>query len=1196
MLSIIKQFKDSFLSIIKNDFVESSALVTEFTNSWKYKQKEILSNSDNVNVLIEYIKTLDLGKDWKKDWKIYDSFSSNWDKSLNYLFLSRLFSLLKIENSRMYKDWIFIDEIVEKLRNFGSEKSLITTWTKIKLETHSDTVKTYNTQKVSWVKPVILPEIKDVPWIESKWKLKIAWLFDSEIKADEYLQYPSIIEFLKKNDTQKLEKLFFEIYNKLKESWVVNEKTWKISFEDFWVYRNYSDIIPILDLAWYDNWRISWDEAYILIESIASSVLISRNVWWMSDKKLMSMMFDENSDLKLWNDSLTSELKSETLAFFMTMNANTSEWVNTLLRKLWYSNWIYTLRERVGKNPFKAKEDFLLLLKTKQEQVGSFIKLTQGWKKIKEYWVDKNLTELTPEKFNQIFNDVKKKLRENWRNLNREEEETLGELIKAIKPDVLFGGYVNWNAFVWAGYNVPIVEEITNWFLDLTAWAWISSVWPWLFANVEIWKDFFSKYGASLNVWATNFIPYISWKLNLVEWDDVDVNWHLTLLPWIIVPWISFEFKNPNTQLWIKAETEKFINMLSYVVKRDYSKCKPEDRDFFENIYNIIKTIPKKDQQQLIQNIVNSFHLKLQKRASEKEWLFNIRWFHLSWVSLSAIIWGPLVVLLPWVSAEYVTVWFTPAWYAPSKERNMTNVEMSKDKLQKYWVKKENYHDKKVISMNVLEWTYDEIHQIVDNTWKAQFEKVWNKLYISWISLSEFNKSIVSTSWENKNNTSTILNTLIIWWWEINNPVLLWNWRRINSDIVNYWSEKLWTIDNSDIEAVAPVKNTLNSIINKKSLDRYKWMRKLQWHITWFLNNWNSDLNSVWNESIKVLGMDANYIYWSKNFTDIQKQLILQSLFTNLSSNHDGTQPLKKETEEKYQKRDRLFDSILEDAKISKDWRNIISRLRRSFYENDDKNHTLLNDNSVWFSLTVTKDWSAKKWITPLVWAFDIIWTPVNLNLSIEDRNKFIDRIPDNILFGYQAQLRSQWLILNNLQEVRNFIKSDQAEVSMRFCKNAECLNDFILLDVKFGNLTLNANANMWYNRWEFSVTNGFAVVSKSIPRKPKTPETPKIADKPKTEPEQEEYKWPDTKPENDTLKTWQWNSLNNNWSNSATNNGLYSWTKNVSAWWVESRPSSQIGNTSNVNYWATWSWSTWATANTWSVWMKPNSSSARQK
>lgn len=1082
MLNMLKYYKESFLSIIKNDFANEeqfASVIGDYKNATTpEEQKEVLEN--NKAIILELIESLDVDKNKKLSY--FDRFSGKKE-----VFILKLISDLKIT-------WNLASWVDKKLLK---DKITAFIWWKGEI---LDQTKTYLAEHRSKFKP-----IEDTWEINYADKIESHQLFiPSKIEKNDYMKNPSLIKLLKRGD---LPKVLSEMENVLPK-----DENWNIAKFTAYPIRNYistlwRDINNVLEEYWYEtDWVLDPEELAIVYRSLKDHVTnqIKIESGWMNDKQLINSLFDFDRNTKLESE-VNAPIWELQLYYLQFKDLSTKDY-NILFKNLWLVSY--------DNVKIMASQS----LENTRDKVQSMIKSQiQNWKLAWELFVEW-WTKKSNERVNNEVEDYKKEIGkqvykmvdEKWFKLTPKSKPLVDSFIDSIIPDSIWFGNVAWKFSGWIGYNLDFLNEMTTWYLDATAWIWMAEKWPIFWANASLFEKWLKKYGTSIDLSLANFIiPYLTVWQDIYTWKtwwSINLEWWVW--PWVFHGWIGYK-RWGETSRWIEFQSEKFWETLQIAKEWILSWKSFEETSLYnqnsldteqdKSAYNQIKEVfeneiawendPQK-RVKYLERLIDSI-----EKTYKNDKYFNAQWLMFTWCWLKVIFWVfPLPIPVPFVTWEYKSVKFSPAGHHVVEERENTKTSITMEDLKKIWWQLDIINWFKALS-----FPKDEINQISDSTGNAQVEEKDWKIYLSWVDPKDITINTDTDNW-------SFLRTLVIGLWKIDPETKAY---------IHTWFN--WPITEDIQQESTPVSEVIDPLqeISTNELDqRLISISETFDHKTRRLDTWLMDPKNTPEQRWQ----------WLKDLAEKMKNTDLQNLISETENS----------IENKEDKKDYIISSLVQSTKRSKDYfnwdidkikdnlDNLINKDRNRRHNFDGLltsslneeaeiyyNELLKNKDNLWTlvykwlafdasaSLHVWKKNKRIKWIDVLKWNLSMITANWELILiPITDKPK-IDAFKTNInSLSLKPELRDQILEGLNLWNIKLYfykdpewfddriILYDEYEKPVDLSLSAQNSNEvyaqenrvtglfgFGWTEIKNNNNSTSSNEQNWNNNWDDTKT-----------------------------------------------------------------------------------------------------------------------------
>ena len=540
---------------------------------------------------------------------------------------------------------------------------------------------------------------------------------------------------------------------------------------------------------------------------------------------------------------------------------------------------------------------------------------------------------------------------------------------------------------------------------------------------------------------------------------------------------------------------EKWVgkDILSWSEKYSNSSATPKEQQVYEQMKSAFESatvgMTKEQKQQFMEiflhSYVNAYRDQLYRNAEG--------------IKLTSI-WIWVISIEGFYNLPFLTIWGEKISTQKrevvrnfQRQAELTHTGVSLDRVG--W-KQDSIDGQKVLSIpqsfsssKVEGWKWQIQISAPENS-KAQIKIAWGKVYIGWVWLDDI--SIIDSTYDGK-----LVRTLVIWGWVPDEDgKYVWSYNSV--DKITQWvrtttrtdwiSEVLVWLETNDV--IQNISQDITRMISSDALPdkNTPWISALQKSIFDF-RRWENNaanLDKVWSDYLKVISHPNFVKYATKDnkidginfltFVDANKKVslnehkiyVLQSLAMALTSkwklvaqgNTYKVEGGKKSINEynKAHNRDAYFDTMMakEVPNLSTSIKDARSEWNKRFGEQTSYQRFT---RKTWLALSGTQVWKATG-LTPLTDGYDLIgtWNQDALvkidKLTPASKAEIVAKIPNYALEWYLKQLRALDINVVNTQWVKNFIingwiNSAKIEMDVFFAKNAQCINDAIVIDLK---------------------------------------------------------------------------------------------------------------------------------------------------
>jgi len=615
-----------------------------------------------------------------------------------------------------------------------------------------------------------------------------------------------------------------------------------------------------------------------------------------------------------------------------------------------------------------------------------------------------------------------------------------------------------------------------------------------------------SKYGTSVSVWVWSWLQPTFWASQSV-WGYINnpeelfqmttktkIRWTVwaTFGPAASMKGVSISKVNEQTRSWIEQMTSKLSKMLDDVMLKimkwetKYSNKVKEQQVYeqvksaFDNQTNWLSIEEKKWMSEIFKQwYVSAYRNELYKNA--QGWKLTS-----VWVSIISIAWfyNLPVITLWW---EYIKVKDKELNRDNDRQERMTHTSLSLDSIG---ASHREYNGNRVLQIpksykeQLLRWWKWELQVSVGKNSQVQIQEINGYLLIWWGTKSI---DIMEHTENGKLNR-----TLVIDWWEKDVE-----WRYITTNSRNKITKSIqsawWMVESSlewlkiqDQERVEKISRILSVLIDHKAITEVEWMSKLQKSIHGYKISKKPSLDEVWQQYIAVINYEWksksfwNYAkrkhVWAEQLNSLREQsrsisseadkiYVLQAFAMSLTTRWTiertgwtvewGTYELKgNKSINQYNKkgnRDKFFDELMwwKFPSLKGEMRNA-----RNIWNEKNGNKTNYQTTSMnWLAFSWTEIWN--RWtVTPLTGWYELIWAwsdaMVPMNINKKQKNELIANIPEYMIQWYGEQLRNMWIdVWNSSKTIKEYLKRDDVQLDAFFAKNAQCINDCIVIKFK---------------------------------------------------------------------------------------------------------------------------------------------------
>lgn len=718
MLHIIRQYRQLFMGFIANGFAEKSAFnADEYKNNLdEASRKEILKN--NSKAILDYINSLDKNKDKiivSKFWVNNDDFSwANLTENIkNEQILKKIMSDLGLDNTKL-SNGVSISEIVNALDSYSSEKNTIINtskkdtgelflpnWYSNSLEHQTESGYEVSIDNRNWV---FVLRVDDLGFNDS---IKLFKNYPTESQIQQALSDYEKSDDLEntgwwdEDDFDDMRKKFLWIKEeKAKDkihdepiktpevSWEVKTTFWSTeqladyknnvnfkSFESILTNMNYSDLLVFVkqlqQTAWENHFDPETNELQFNLFNTGKLEDLFKTKWYEAD--WIFWPEEVASLFRLFSDTLETQQK------FTNTNLDYTDSIKILLDYdfdglLDNENKFYT-NEKEFLLAFKSEKDFTNLLSSlgyknyddfKSKMANNYFNERTEFKNrlgtVLHSGLNINPVEMmiSPDAIKDkvaTMNRIQEEFEKNPKFKAIEaKDKRLADLIKYEWAGAIFGSMNGWAV----SFDI---SKLTYNFIDKLAFGVVNwTIW------IVIDKSLYSDDTFNLNVWASNFIPYIAWSAKVFEstmedfkdifpkkvGNDVKVTiWGTVFLTWSWWAWIDVSKVDEDTKAGIEKMKGKMGDSLDIIfdlVKdwKDFSETWINDTKENRQAYDRLKWLHKSFGEAWInflkQGALNNYERELYK---------NAEWLNFAWVSVWVISAFGYLMPVIWVHAEY---------------------------------------------------------------------------------------------------------------------------------------------------------------------------------------------------------------------------------------------------------------------------------------------------------------------------------------------------------------------------------------------------------------------------------------------------------------------------------------------------------------------------------------------------------------
>lgn len=720
MLHIIRQYRQLFMGFISNGFAETWAFkADEYRNLDDASRQEIIKN--NSKAILEYINSLDKNTDKNIVSKLGDNkddFSgTNLTENIkNEQILRKIMTDLGLDSSKL-SSWVAISEIVNALDTYSGEKNTIIEtskkqnkevflpkWYSNQLDYQTESWYDVFIDNREWVFVLRIDDLgtndsiklfKNYPsesdinnaltdyetsedleksgwWDEddfSDMKDSLLWIDKSkkeikDKKTDEPIETPevsstinttfwsteSLAEYKNNVNFKSFESIltnmsyaellvFVRDMQQLAWSNNYNKDTNELNFHMF----NTGKLEELFESKWYEtDWFFGWEEVASLFR-LFNDTLETQQKFTQSKldyKESIKILLDYNFDWLL--DNTSEDFYTKEKEFLLAFKSE-KDFTN-LLSSLWYSSY-EDFKSKMANNYYNERKEF-------KNRLGTVLDNDLNINPV-EMLISPNAAKDKVATMNKIQDEFEKN--PTFQAI-KAKDQRLADLIKYEWAGAIFGSMNGWAV----SFDI---SKLTYNFIDSLAFGVVNGT---LWFVID--KSLYSDDTFNLNVWASNFIPYIAWSAKVFEstmedfkdifpkkvGNDVKVTiWGTVFLTWSWWAWIDVSKVDEDTKAGIEKMKGKMGDSLDIIfdlVKdwKDFSETWINDTKENRQAYDRLKWLHKSFGEAWInflkQGALNNYERELYK---------NAEWLNFAWVSVWVISAFGYLMPVIWVHAEY---------------------------------------------------------------------------------------------------------------------------------------------------------------------------------------------------------------------------------------------------------------------------------------------------------------------------------------------------------------------------------------------------------------------------------------------------------------------------------------------------------------------------------------------------------------